>query len=110
MGLGGDEYWDVPWVIRHGHETLKETAERAVLEKCGSGLEFNVLGNAPGSFYKYKYPSWYQEKVERKGVKVWLFKAYLGNDYLNPPQVKLDENLIDYKWVTMNEMQEHLDK
>ena len=89
---------------------MKDSAERAVLEKCGPGLDFKVLGNAPGSFYKYKYPSWYQDKVKKEGAKVWLFKAYLLNEFLSPPTVTLGEHILDYKWATVSEMKNLIDE
>jgi large subunit ribosomal protein L46 len=108
--LGEEEYWDLPWVVRKDGETLRETAERAVRERCGEGLETQILGNAPGSFYKYKYPKWYREKVEKQGAKVWIYKGYLMNHYLSPPCIELGEDLVDFRWASSGELEQFLDK
>jgi len=107
--LGDDQYWDLPWVVRKDGESLRDTAERAVVERCGGGLDVRVLGNAPASFYKYKYPKHYQERVEKQGAKVWLFKAYLMNGYFSPSVVNMGKNVIDYQWATFKEMENLVD-
>ncbi len=90
-------------------ESMRETAERAVQSLCGPNIKFQVLGNAPLSFYKYKYPQKYREN-NIMGAKVFIYKAYLLND--NPVwdevDVKLAENILDYKWLTYEELENHL--
>lgn len=54
-------------------ETLRQTAERIVKEKCGSDLQVHFYGNAPIGFYKYKYPA--SERKETVGAKVFFFRA-----------------------------------
>ena len=34
-----------------------------------------LLGNAPSSFYKYKYPKHWAEKQGAKGAKVFIYKV-----------------------------------
>ena len=42
-----------------------------------------LLGNAPSSFYKYKYPKHWAEKQGAKGAKVFIYKVKYP---LFPPQ------------------------
>jgi len=107
---GSDIHWNVPYIVHNQGETLRGTAERAVMQRVGDNLNVQVLGNAPWSFYKYTYPKHYQDKTDRRGAKVWLFKGLLMNDFFENVSVNLDEGLIDYQWATRQEMQELLDK
>ena len=34
-----------------------------------------LLGNAPSSFYKYKYPKHWADKQGAKGAKVFIYKV-----------------------------------
>ena len=36
-----------------------------------------LLGNAPSSFYKYKYPKHWAEKQGAKGAKVFIYKVQI---------------------------------
>ena len=103
-------HWNLPFILNTEGETLRETAERAILQRVGGNLDVKVLGNAPWSFYKYKYPKHYQAKTEKVGAKVWLFKGILMNDFHDESNVQLEEGLLDYQWATRKEMQMLLDK
>ena len=101
--LHQDLFWDLPWTIRKDGESMRLAAERALTESCGEHLQLNVttflvhlinfysqaqiLGNAPGSFYKYKYPKHYSEKSGAKGAKVFIFKGYLKHQLRSDPGV-----------------------
>jgi hypothetical protein len=80
---------------------MRETAERALQTHCGSRLKFSVLGNAPLSFYKYKYPRRYRETSQRQGAKVFIYKAYLSSSYDEPVVVEPGEGVLDYSWATL---------
>lgn len=54
-------------------ETLRQTAERTVKEKCGTNIKVHFYGNAPIGFYKYKYPV--NERKDSLGAKVFFFRA-----------------------------------
>ena len=54
---------------------MRQTAERALSSLCGDALPYKVLGNAPLSYFKYKYPKGYQAKVDRVGAKVFIYKV-----------------------------------
>jgi large subunit ribosomal protein L46 len=82
---------------------MRETAERALNQHCGSSLTFSVLGNAPLSFYKYKYPRSYREANQRLGAKVFLFKAYLTSAFGDAVNVEMGEGVLDYTWATLQE-------
>ena len=88
---------------------MRQTAERAVQSLCGPNIKFQVLGNAPLSFYKHTYPQKYREN-NIIGAKVFIYKAYLLND--NPVweevDLKLAENILDYKWLTYEELENYL--
>lgn len=58
-------------------ETLRQTAERIVKEKCGTNMKVHFYGNAPIGFYKYKYPV--NERKNAVGAKVFFFRAIHKN-------------------------------
>lgn len=93
-----ETFWQVPRTIREEGETMRQAAERALTETCGKGLSVDILGNAPWSFFKYKYPRKIQEKNERVGAKVFVFKGYLANEV--KPEIKSD-----FQWATLEEME-----
>jgi large subunit ribosomal protein L46 len=76
-------------------ETLRQTAERIVSEKCGSNIKVHFYGNAPVGFYRYKYPV--ADRKETVGAKVFFFRAiYKAGDVSNPKQ--------NYMWINEDEM------
>ena len=89
---------------------MRDTAERALTELCGAQLQFQVLGNAPLSFFKFKYPPSYQLTRDRLGAKVFIFKAYLTSAYHDEVQVQTGGIAVDYQWCTLEEMRATLDK
>ena len=89
---------------------MRQTAERALSTLCGDALPFQVLGNAPLSYYKFKYPKGYQSKVDRVGAKVFIYKAYVTAGFLDSVEVTPGDSVLDHQWVTIEEMQEVLDK
>ncbi|XP_075235110.1 mitochondrial ribosomal protein L46 [Lycorma delicatula] len=104
--IGNKQYWILPHGIRQDGETLRQTAERILVEKCGPELKASFFGNAPVGFYKYKYPTTSRTEAENSavGAKIFFFKAQLkeGN-------VTLDSKLItDYQWATKSELRVHL--
>ena len=70
---------------------MREAAERALISRCGSQLEeqTQMLGNAPSSFYQYKYPRHYSEERGVRGAKVFIFKAYLKHQMRVDPGVEV---------------------
>ena len=107
---GSEIHWDLPFTAHADSETLRETAVRAIKERVGDNLSVQVMGNTPWSFHKYKYPKHYQEKVNRLGAKVWIFKGILLNSFNEDANVILEDGLLDYQWATREEMKELLDK
>ena len=106
--LGRDIFWDLPNIKHREGETLRDTAERAVIENLGVGVDVTILGNAPWSFYTIKYPKHYQQSTERRGAKVWIFKGILTNNFHDEPRVKLGKNIEDYQWLTRSELEKNL--
>ena len=108
--LGGDEFWDLPNTRHQEGETLRETAERAVIRNLGQHPDVSILGNAPWSFYKVKYPKHFQESSQREGAKIWIFKGVLINSYHDEAKIELNKSLLDYWWATRSELEENLDR
>jgi large subunit ribosomal protein L46 len=107
--LGKDIFWDLPQTLHNEGETLRDTAERAIKQRVGDDLNVQVLGNAPWSFYQFKYPRHYQEKIDRRGAKVWMFKGIVMNDFFDDVNIELEDGLLDYQWATREELKEMLD-
>ncbi|KAL6447891.1 hypothetical protein ACFW04_000160 [Cataglyphis niger] len=72
--VGNTYYWIPPQGIRKEGETLRQTAERVLLDTCGTGIKAKFYGNAPIGFYKYKYPKKLQEQGTY-GAKIFYFLA-----------------------------------
>ncbi|XP_055911508.1 39S ribosomal protein L46, mitochondrial [Eupeodes corollae] len=65
----------LPQGIREEGETMRQTAERVLLEQCGDQLQVVFYGNAPCGFYKYKYPS--AIRGDSVGAKVFFYRTTL---------------------------------
>ena len=108
--LGKDEFWDLPNIRHQEGESLREAAERAVIRNLGPHPDVSILGNAPWSFYKVKYPKHFQDSAQREGAKIWIFKGILMNAYHDEAKIELNKNLLDYWWATRAELEENLDR
>lgn len=71
--IGTEQLLLLPQGVRHEGETLRQTAERVLRERCGDQIEAIVYGNAPCGFYKYKYPK--AARSESIGAKVFFYRA-----------------------------------
>lgn len=91
--------WVLPYGSRLEGETMRQAAERVLLENCGGNLKAQFYGNAPCGFYKFKYPKALRERLGAEGEKVFFYKAYLtGGD------LKTNPALANFKWVPRNEL------
>lgn len=101
--LGHEDFWILPQGLWVNGETLRETAERILLESCGNGLKVRFYGNAPCGFYKYKYPKEKRVQSGVEGTKIFFFKAALlsGN-------IEKKGNWTDYEWITVKELDNKL--
>ncbi|CAH2108408.1 unnamed protein product [Euphydryas editha] len=95
--LGKDFKTILPQGVWTEGETLRQTAERALLEQCGPDLKVKFLSNAPSGFYKYKYPSEINGKI---GAKVFFYYANYKAGEINKASKP--------NWLTRNEMTEIL--
>ena len=103
--FGNVLHWDLPTAIHQSGETMRDTAERAVKSYCGNHLQVTVLGNAPWSFYKYRYPRKIRDKTGKQGEKVFIFKAFL-----NGGSVSINHEICnDFKWALREELWDALD-
>lgn len=97
--IGQKAQWILPQGKHIHGETLRDTAERVLQEKCGPNIQAKFLGNAPFGFYKYRYP-----KVVRcgdsVGSKIFFFKAQLLNG-----QAQISEMCSDFMWATRSELE-----
>lgn len=71
--IGKDKLLLLPQGKREEGETMRQTAERVVVEQCGSNVAVQFYGNAPCGFYKYKYPV--TERHNAVGAKVFFYRA-----------------------------------
>ncbi|XP_068213486.1 large ribosomal subunit protein mL46 [Palaemon carinicauda] len=102
--LGDDCTWvfpQSPWIPG---ETLRQTCERIIKEKCGTNLKVKVLGNAPCGFYKYKYPKQLRSSGYI-GAKVFFYKAQVTG--VNG-EVLPGSDIAEYQWLTHEQLNEKL--
>ena len=96
--------WDLPSSIRQEGESMRQVAERAVRNTCGSDLNVHILGNAPWAFFKYRYSNKIQDITGKRGEKIFIYKAHYQSG-----QAKAQENISrDYKWSTIDELDESI--
>lgn len=77
--LGANSHMLLPQGRRHEGETMRQTAERVLHERCGGAVQAVWYGNSPCGFYKYKYPV--AERKESVGAKIFFFRAsHRGGD------------------------------
>ncbi|XP_034827379.1 large ribosomal subunit protein mL46 [Maniola hyperantus] len=95
--LGNDVKTILPQGLWREGETLRQTAERVLSERCGPGLKVKFLSNAPCGFYKYKYPA---EINGKSGAKVFFYYANYNDGEVDK---KSKPN-----WLTRNELTEIL--
>ena len=101
--IGQGKHLLLPQSKRLDGETLRQTAERVVREKCGDDSINTVFyGNAPCGFYKYKYPI-SERKEGIVGAKVFFFRATYKSGHLHSDKVKAK-----YEWLDKLEMQSKL--
>lgn len=71
--LGAASHLLLPQGKRIEGETMRQTAERVLQERCGGSVNAVWYGNAPCGFYKYKYPV--AERKDSVGAKIFFFRA-----------------------------------
>ncbi|XP_033226957.1 39S ribosomal protein L46, mitochondrial [Belonocnema kinseyi] len=71
---GTELLWLPPQGIRNEGESMRQAAERALIDSCGSDLTVKFYGNAPIGFYKYLYPR-AKRSEGSDGAKVFYFLA-----------------------------------
>lgn len=71
--LGQERLLLLPQGKREAGETMRQTAERILRERCGDGITVTFYGNAPCGFYKYKYPK--AERKETVGAKIFFYRT-----------------------------------
>lgn len=86
---------------RNDGESLRDTAERVIKEKCGDLLSAQVYGNSPVGFYKYKYPS--EQRKAAVGAKIFFYRAVLKDQ---PNQSTTPAS--SYEWLTKSEVAKKL--
>lgn len=67
---GSRGIWTLPTVTREDGETLRQTAERALLHNVGSKLQVQILGLAPWAVYNNRYSKAMQATYGKVGSKV----------------------------------------
>lgn len=94
--VGEKKHFLLPQGLRNEGETLRETADRVIREKCGDSLSARIYGNSPVGFYKYKYPSGHRQNAV--GAKVFFYRAVVNDNSgpINTPST--------FEWLTKAEM------
>ncbi|XP_061424900.1 large ribosomal subunit protein mL46 isoform X1 [Lethenteron reissneri] len=106
--LGQEDVWLLPQVAWNEGETLRDTAERALGDAAGSGLQAKFMGNAPFGFYRYKFPV-AMRQPSAIGAKVFFFKAVLlGGDVTGTVADAGATAGPRHVWVTRRELKDYL--
>lgn len=97
QNLGNSSNWVLPLGLRQEGETMRQAAERVLVETCGTNMHTKFLGNAPVGFYKYRYPksAKYQQSI---GMKIFFFKAQLLTGNVSR------EVCSNYQWLSQQEL------
>ncbi|EDV50226.1 39S ribosomal protein L46, mitochondrial [Drosophila erecta] len=88
--LGQQEHLILPQGKRQEGESMRQTAERVLRERCGQELQVLFYGNAPVGFHKYKYPS--NQRTESVGAKVFFYRASLRSG-------QVPEKVTKFEWL-----------
>lgn len=97
--LGDSNLFLLPQGKRVDGETMRQTAERVLKEKCGDEMKVMFYGNAPCGFYKFKYPV--AERKDAVGAKVFFFRTCLKAGALQDKKLK-------FEWLDQQEMSKKL--
>ena len=98
--VGSKKYFLLPQSKLMNGETLRDAAERVMNEFCGNNLKWQIYGNAPVGFYKYRYPRRVRQKNATVGAKTFFYLARFLNG-----NVSGDAN---YLWIDSSEMMQVL--
>lgn len=97
QNLGKSSNWVLPLGLRHEGETMRQAAERVLIETCGTNLQTKFLGNAPVGFYKYRYPKSANCR-QCIGMKIFFFKAQLLSGNVSK------EVCSNFQWLSQQEL------
>ncbi|KAK7085096.1 39S ribosomal protein L46, mitochondrial [Halocaridina rubra] len=104
--LGENHQWIFPQSPWNPGETLRQSCERVVREKCGLNLKVKFLGNAPSGFYKYRFPK--NTLIDGCiGAKVFFYKCQVRGV---TGDVQPGDDIAAYEWRTLDELDERLKK
>ncbi|XP_061186717.1 large ribosomal subunit protein mL46-like [Saccostrea echinata] len=103
QNIGGKEFWYLP-VMQHAQGmSMRQVAEKAVADTCGTDLKYMLFGNAPSGYQIKEYRKEVQEETKLKGSKIFIHKAeYRGGSVIPSEQV------LDYAWLTPSELRKCL--
>jgi large subunit ribosomal protein L46 len=92
--IGDKNFALLPQGKRQDGETMRQTAERVLKEKCGSDLKVFFYGNAPSGFYKYKYPA--DQRSDAVGAKIFFYRTAFKSGNITNQKAK-------YEWLSPEE-------
>ncbi|KAF2070386.1 hypothetical protein CYY_008299 [Polysphondylium violaceum] len=103
----GSRYtWQFPSTNWVNGESIKNTAERALRDSCGSSWKYWIPSQSPCGVFKYRVESELQDLLKAEGIKEFFFRShYFGGD------LKFNSKIVlDYKWVSKEELKDYLDE
>lgn len=98
--LGSDKLMLLPQGKRLDGETMRQTAERVLQDRC-DGIDVTFYGNAPCGFYKWKYPV--DQRKESVGVKLFIYRSAYKKGGISDTKSK-------FEWLNKEELQEKTPK
>lgn len=103
--IDGKEWWYLPIMNHSTGISMREVAEQALTNSCGSDLKFQVFGNAPSGYQIKNYGKEKREETKLDGHKIFIYKAEYKGGAVIPSE---DESVLDYAWVTRKELRHYL--
>lgn len=103
--LGEKQHLLLPQGKREEGETMRQTAERVLREKCGDELKVLFYGNAPVGFHKYKYPS--NQRSESVGAKIFFYRASLRSGNVSATK-ETKNSAVQYEWLPKEALNQKL--
>ncbi|XP_078340173.1 large ribosomal subunit protein mL46-like [Crassostrea virginica] len=101
--VNGKDFWYLPYLDYIPRHSMRQVAEKALTDSCGTNLQFQTFSNAPSGYQVLHYGNDMIKKTQSNGSKVFIYKAEYRGGIVNPDK---DKHILDYAWVTRRELRQ----